>query len=80
MRGDNEMSDQAVLLLEDAAVFSLIFAEHCFNVKVNLFGKCTVTTKKEICTHEQFVKMLINKIGVIISDMRLYPVAYNKEH
>ena len=48
---DHKKMDQWVL--EDKATFSSIVAEHCLNVRVKMMGKCTVTMKKEIGTHEQ---------------------------
>ena len=33
-----------------------------------MIGKCTVIMKKEICTHEKFVQILVNKVEEFLSE------------
>ena len=64
--GDHKKMDQWVL--EDEAAFSLILAEYCLDIRVKMIEKCTVTTKKEIHTHEQTRRILSQYFIILRAD------------
>lgn len=55
-------------MIEDEVMVLLIFADDCLDVKVNILGKCTITTNKHICTNKQFHKMVMAKMEAIINE------------